>query len=122
NMCTFGARLLDPSFLSTVYLEKPPQASALQRFSPSPFLSVHCLRLTVHQLCIQFDINSRQRLRHGTILLRCLCVLEKSLFIDPRHFAFSVEFNRRDLESFANLLDTDVCIRADASRILAALP
>src|SRR5258708_3627636 len=45
---------------------------------------------SLNQPRIQLDIHPRQSLRHWTILLRCLCMFEKSPFVDAGHFALGV--------------------------------
>src|SRR2546429_4100146 len=107
----------------------PPRSSAKTSVSAAvnSFFSQVILRLArscsrrLNQRRIQLDVRSRQSLRHGTILLRRLRLFEKSCFIDAGHFAFGVEFNSRDLEAFANLLETDAGLRANSRRIVTGL-
>src|SRR6266487_6661398 len=73
----------------------------------------------LYQRRIQLDLGSRQRLRDRTILLGRFCLLEKCAFIDSRHFAFGLEFNRGDLEPFANLLEADLSRGADLRWVVA---
>ena len=48
-------------------------------------------------------------------------MFQKSLLIDAWNVAFSVEFNRRDLKAFADLLETDNYVRADTVRLQTGL-
>src|SRR5438128_2716807 len=74
-----------------------------------------------NQRRVQPNVRSRQRLRYRTILLRRLRLFEKSLLINAGHFAFGVEFNRSDLEAFANLLETYIRLRANSRWIVTGL-
>src|ERR1041384_7805072 len=82
------------------------------------FTIYYLSRGALHKRRVELDLNSRERLRHRTILFRRLSGGEKRLLINARHFALGSQFDRSDLESFTNLFETDIRVRADAFRIM----
>src|SRR6266699_4937765 len=71
---------------------------------------------TLEQPCLQVDLRSGQRLRHGTVLLGVQRIPLKRRLVDARNVGLGLQLDPGDGEPFADLLQGDFRAGLDARR------